>query len=236
MMSDPRGPVSPSAPDAVLEALLTGRHSCRAFRPDPLPRATIWRILELAQRTATWCNTQPWQVIVTMPQATERLRQALYERAERDIAAQSDLPWPREYRGVYLERRRETGFALYEALGIGRSDFEGRRRQTLENFRLFGAPHLALITTDEALGTYGAVDCGGYVANFLTAAQACGVGAVPQAALAHHSAFLRGHFGIGDDRLVVCGISFGFADAGDPANGFRTTRAPIDGAVTFVEE
>lgn len=224
------------APDVVLEQLLKARFSCRAFRPEAVPRATIRRILDIAQRTATWCNTQPWQVTLTMPPATERLRAALYRRAVEDAPSGSDLPWPREYRGVYLERRRETGFALYEALGIGRADMAARQRQVLENFRLFGAPHLALITSDEALGTYGALDCGAYVANFLSAAQACGVGAIAQAALAHHSEFLRGHFGITDDRLVVCGISFGFADETHPVNGFRTSRASAEDAVSFVEE
>ncbi|MGL4285378.1 MAG: nitroreductase [Phreatobacter sp.] len=224
------------APDMVLEQLLGTRFSCRAFQPQAVPRATIRRILDIAQRTATWCNTQPWQVTVTMPPATERVRAALYRRATDDAPTGSDLPWPREYRGVYLERRRATGFALYEALGISRGDTEARRLQTLENFRLFGAPHLALITSDEALGTYGALDCGAYVANFLSAAQACGVGAIAQAALAHHSEFLRAHFGIADDRLVVCGISFGFADETHPVNSFRTSRASADEAVAFVEE
>ncbi|MCZ0735891.1 nitroreductase [Phreatobacter sp. AB_2022a] len=223
-------------PDMVLDRLLANRFSCRAYRPDAVPEATIRRILSIAQRTATWCNTQPWQVTVTMPPATERLRKLLHARAAQGIDEESDLGWPREYRGVYLQRRRETGFALYEAVGIAKGDMAGRERQTLENFRLFGAPHLALITSDEALGPYGALDCGAYVANFLNAAEACGVAAIPQAALARHSGFLRGHFGLGDDRMVICGISFGFADRDAPVNGFRTTRAPIEDAVTFVAE
>lgn len=223
-------------PDMVLDRLLASRFSCRAYRPEAVPEATIRRILSIAQRTATWCNTQPWQVTVTMPPATERLRKLLHARAAQGIDEESDLGWPREYRGVYLQRRRETGFALYDAVGIAKGDMAGRERQTLENFRLFGAPHLALITSDEALGPYGALDCGAYVANFLNAAEALGVGAIPQAALARHSRFLRDHFGLGDDRMVICGISFGFADRDAPVNGFRTTRAPIEDAVTFVAD
>ena len=34
-----------------LSRLLAERYSCRGFRPDPVPRATIERILETAQRT-----------------------------------------------------------------------------------------------------------------------------------------------------------------------------------------
>ena len=40
---------------------------------------------------------------------------------------------------------------------------------------------------------------------------------------------LRERLGIGEDRLIVCGISFGYADPAHPANVFRTTRAdPAD--------
>jgi len=147
----------------------------------------------------------------------------------------SDFPFPREYRGVYLDRRRESGFQLYNALGIVRGDKAGYRQQSLQNFKLFGAPHVAIITTDEALGVYGAVDCGGYVGNFMLAAQALGVATIPQAALAGYSDVIRTHFGLGDDRRVVCGISFGFADQDHPANSYRTNRAPVGDAATFLE-
>lgn len=63
----------------VLERLLRRRYSCRAFRPETLPNAVVNRLFEMAQRTASWCNTQPWQVIVTSGNATERFRTALYE-------------------------------------------------------------------------------------------------------------------------------------------------------------
>ncbi len=135
------------------------------------------------------------------------------------------MAFPREYRGAYLERRRACGFSLYEAVGVARGDREAYARQGFENYKLFGAPHVAIITSDEALGTYGAVDCGAYVNNFLLAAQSLGVASIPQAALASHSKFVREHFGLGDDRLVVCGISFGYEDRASTANGFRTDRA-----------
>lgn len=219
---------------AVLTTLLNERHSCRAFRPDPVPRAVQELLLQMAQRTASWCNSQPWQVHITEGAGTERLRTALGAAAQE--GAGPDFPWPREYRGVYLERRRECGFALYESVGIARGDREASARQAQENFRLFGAPHVAIITSDEALGVYGAVDCGAYVANFLLAAASLGVATIPQAALASRSALLRGFFGLGDDRRVVCGISFGYADAVHPANGFRTGRADVATAAVWVAE
>jgi hypothetical protein len=105
---------------------------------------------------------------------------------------------------VYAERRRESGFQLYNALNIPRGDKLAYARQALENFNFFGAPHVAVVTTDKALGVYGAVDCGAYVANFLLAAEASGVAAVPQASLAFYSDVVRGHFGLGSDRKILC--------------------------------
>ena len=134
-----------------------------------------------------------------------------------------------------LERRRESGFQLYNAVGIPRGDKEGYAKQALQNFNFFGAPHVAIVHTDEALGVYGAIDCGGYVTSFMLAAQALGVATVPQAALAFHSEVVRKHFGLSDDRRVVCGISFGYPDRDHRANSYRTTRAGIADTVTFVD-
>ena len=220
----------------VLEELLNERFSCRAFLPKPVARATIERVLKVAQRTASWCNSQPWQVVIASGAEKERFRDVMYSAAKAGGENHGDFPFPREYRGVYLERRRESGFQLYNTLGIVRGDRAAYAKQALENFNFFGAPHVAIIHTDEALGVYGAIDCGGYVSNFMLAAQALGLSTIPQAALAFHSDVVRKHFGLGDDRRVVCGISFGYGDIDHKVNGYRTSRAGIPETATFVGE
>src|ERR1700753_2574152 len=194
----------------VLEELLGERYSVRAFLPQEVDRKTIEHVLSVAQRTASWCNSQPWQVVIASGEAKERFRKAIYAEAASGGKDDHDFAAPREYRGVYLERRRESGFQLYNTLGIPRGDKAAYGKQALENYNFFGAPHVAIIHTTEALGVYGAIDCGAYVGNFMLAAQALGLGTIPQAALAHQSGLIRRHFDIGDDRRVVCGISFGF--------------------------
>ena len=225
----------PTEPE-MLERLLDRRRSCRGFRPEPLPRALIERILAMAQRAPSWTNSQPWQVELLSGPALERFRAALHAHAAAGAAPTPDIPFPREYRGIYRERRRETGFGLYGALGIAREDKAARDRQALENFRLFGAPHLALVTTEEALGPYGAVDCGGYVATFMLAAEACGVASIAQAAIAGHAGFVRAQLGLPPERHLVCGIAFGRADPDHPANAFRTGRAGLAEAVTWHDD
>jgi len=216
----------------ALAALLAERYSCRGFLPQPVPRATIETILQIAQRTASWCNSQPWQLVITSGAATERFREALTDYAQKHEPT-PDYPFPAEYRGVYLERRRECGFQLYAAVGVKRGDREAGARQTMQNFRLFGAPHAAIVTTDAALGIYGAIDCGAYVNNFMLAAKGLGVASIAQAALARHPQFTREFFGLAEDRRIVCGISFGYEDPKHPANQFRTSRATLDAVVDW---
>jgi nitroreductase len=224
------------APIEVLEELLRERYSCRAFKPDPVPRPTIDRILKTAQRTASWCNSQPWQVVIASGEAKERFRKEIHAVVSSGAPEDGDFPFPREYRGVYLDRRRESGFQLYNTLGISRGDKAAYAKQALENYNFFGAPHVAIIHTDEALGIYGAIDCGAYVGNFMLAAQALGLGSIAQAALARQSGLIRRHFKLGDDRRVVCGISFGFPDSDHRINSYRTSRAGVSDAATFVDD
>ncbi len=218
----------------TLSRLLSQRHSCRSFLPTPLPAAIIEQIVALAQRTASWCNAQPWQVVITRGQATERFREAMLAPVQADEPG-PDFTWPIEYQGVYQERRRECGLALYDSVGIARGDREGSAKQGRENMRLFNAPHVAIITSPQALSTYGAVDCGAYVANFMLAATSLGVACIAQAALAARPQRVRDCLGLPPERKVVCGISFGLADTTHPANAFRTTRAASSAAVTLLE-
>ncbi len=227
------GPVSTPAADA-LDAVLRQRYSCRGFLAEPVPRETITRILEIAQRTPSWCNSQPWQVIVASAPATDRLRDALLRHARQNERA-PDIAPPQEYRGVYQERRRECGLQLYESVGVARGDRVASARQGEENYRFFGAPHAAIVHTEALLGTYGVLDCGAYVNNFMLAARALGVATIAQAAVAMHSKFLHEYFGIAGDRQVVCGIAFGYEDPEHPANRFRTSRAAVEQASTWID-
>lgn len=231
-------------PDAAtLARLIAARHSCRGYLPDEVPADTIDTMLRIAQGTASWCNSQPWQVIVTSGGETGRFRDALYAHAtggnwadQKTRPEEPDFAFPARYVGIYKERQRETGWALYRSVGIAHGDREASGKQMLENFRLFGAPHVMIVTTEEDLGVYGAIDCGAYVANVMLVAQSLGIATIAQAALAGVSGFVREFFDIPPERRIVCGISFGFADPAHPANSFRTTRAPLDQVVRHVSE
>lgn len=211
----------------TLDLLLSARHSCRAFLPKSVPRTTIEDILTCAQKVPSWCNAQPWKLTVTSGTETERLRQALMTAAQSGGHA-PDLAFPGAYENEYKSRRRDCGWALYEAVGVEKGDRAGSARQMMQNFSLFGAPHCAVLSTPAALGGYGAMDCGGFVAAFTLAAQAAGVATIPQAAVASFAPLLHETLEIPQDRQILCAISFGYSETDHPANGFRTSRAALD--------
>ena len=63
-----------------VEAAITSRRSIRAFLPTPVPRETIEAILEVAARSPSGTNTQPWNVYVLAGAAKDAL-------SERVVAA-----------------------------------------------------------------------------------------------------------------------------------------------------
>jgi nitroreductase len=210
----------------TLTRLLAARYSCRAFLPTPVPEDMIQQIIQAASRAPSWCNAQPWQVTVTHGAETGRFRDALLH-AVATGAPKPDLPWPSGYPGAYGERRRACGYQLYDALGIAHQDKPARAGQSLQNFHFFGAPHVAIISSESELGPYGAMDTGGFVTSFMLAATALGLGSIAQASVAGYAPLIRAHFDLPANRLILCAISFGYADPDHPANSFRTARAGL---------
>lgn len=206
------------------QTLLEARQSCRAFLPDQIPDETIEKIVTVAQKVPSWCNAQPWKLIITRGPTTDGFRAALAKALHSEALA-PDIAFPKRYDGIYRERRRICGWQLYDAVGVKKGNRAASHRQMLENYHFFGAPHVAIVTTEAALGAYGVLDCGAFITAFMLAAKAEGVGSIAQAALAAYGRAVRAHFDIPANRQIVCGISFGHPDTHHPANGFRTGRA-----------
>lgn len=216
----------------TLDAILSSRYSCRAFLPNPIAQSDVTDIVDAAQKVPSWCNAQPWQLTITSGDATDRFRDAIFAHALSN-APLPDMEWPTKYSDIYKDRRRTCGVQLYGAVGVAKGDHAASAKQMMENYRLFGAPHVAIVTSPSELGPYGAMDCGGFVTAFTLAAAAKGVATIAQAAIAAHAPMVRTHFDLPDDRLILCAISFGYADTNHPANGFRTQREIADNVIDW---
>lgn len=215
-----------------LAETLGERYSCRGFLPEEIPEETVRKIVDAAQTAPSWCNAQPWQLSIVAGDAAKRFSEILLEAA-RASEDSPDFSFPQSYDGVYKDRRRACGFQLYDAMGIAKDDMEARTRQSMENLTFFGAPQVAIVSSDAGLGIYGAIDCGGFVTTFMVAARALGIASIAQASVAAYGPHVRKFLGLPDSRRVVCAISFGIEDKSHPANGFRTERASPEDVIEW---
>jgi nitroreductase len=229
-------PLADAAGAAPLDGLAAAwreRRSIRAFRPEPLPRELLVRLFAAAQHAPSWCNVQPWRVVVTGPPRTAEVAEALLAAARSELP-QAEVPFPLNYPAPYREHRIACGKALYEAMGVAREDKQGRYDAWLRNYALFDAPHVAIVACDRRLGPYAYVDVGVWLGYVLSAAALLGVDTCPMASVAAYPAPLRRLLPIAETDVILFGIALGRADAHAPANACRTAREPVSANVTFV--
>jgi nitroreductase len=220
----------------VIENLLarwTQRSSTRAFRPEPIERGTLVELFSSAQRAPSWCNVQPWHVVVTEPPKTGALADVMIAAAKAGMP-HAELPFPLDYPAPYKERRIACGAALYQAMGIAREDKAARYDAWLRNYGFFDAPHLAVVSCDRRLGPYVYIDVGVWLGYLFTAATALGIDTCAMASVAAYPEPLRAELPIAETDVILFGIALGHADAAAPANQSRTTREPVEANVTFV--
>ncbi len=220
----------------VAEAI-TGRQSIRAYKPDPVPRETIARIIEIAGRAPSGSNMQPWKVRVLTGAAKAKLSAELLRLHESgdnghwEYAYYSDV-----WREPYLARRRQTGWGLYGLLGIPKGDRAASRAYQGRNFDFFGAPVGLIFTIDRDLARGAWLDYGMFLQSIMIAARAEGLETCPQAAFCIFHETIQRMLAIPQTEMVVCGMALGYADPASQINTFRTDREDVGGFVQFVEE
>ena len=218
----------------VVEWAITTRRSVRGFTDEPVPRATIERLLAVASRAPSGTNIQPWKAHVVTGAALVRLKAALSAAHDAgEPEAREYEYYPVDWRSPYLERRRKIGWDLYALTGVGRGDREAGHRQRGRNYVFFGAPVGFVFTIDRDLGQGSWLDFGMFLENLMIAARGHDLHTCPQAAIANYPAVLRRELGIPDDEIVVCGMALGKEDRDEPANRLVTEREPVEVFCTF---
>lgn len=220
----------------VYEALRQ-RKSIRSFRPDPVSRATIARILTAAARAPSGTNIQPWQVRVLTGSARQRLVDAVlaFRAANPGVEKWAYPYYPAQWKEPYLARRRKVGWDLYGLLGIKRSDSDLIRAQHNRNFTFFDAPVGLIFTIDCDLERGSWLDYGMFIQSLALAAVAEGLGTCAQACWVGHADIVARTLAFTANEQLVCGVALGYPDWDSPVNQLTTERAALDEFVTFVD-
>jgi len=229
-------------PDSVDAAILS-RFSTRAYLDKPVEKSVLADLLQVAARSPSGTNTQPWKVCVLQGVAKDKLVNDVCE-AHNAMAANPALAaeyaeeydyYPSKWVSPYIDRRRECGFGLYGVLGIGKGEKDKMHLQHLQNFRFFGAPVGLIFTLDKVMGRGSLLDYGMFLQNVMVAARARGLHTCPQAAWNTFSKIIYKHVGAGEKEMMVCGMSLGYADESALVNTFKTTRVDASSFTHWIE-
>lgn len=212
--------------------ILQQRYSCRAFLPKAVDSQLLQHIFQQAQRCPSNCNVQPWQVLVVSGESKEQLKHQMVEQV---MAGQfsADFDWSVAYQDEHRQRQFGAANALYGAMGIAREDKPARQQAMLRNWQLFDAPHAVFFCMQKYLNLRGAVDLGIYAQSLSLLLYENGIASCMQGALGQCVAPVRAMFQLPEDRGILFGMSFGYADEQAPANQVRTERAALEQAVIF---
>lgn len=229
----------------LLSGLLRSRRSVRDFRPDPIAPELLRAILEDANQSPSWSNTQPYRIAIASGELRDRLSREYCAAFDASQAAlrqgwlgklrlalgasgkpDGDFTTWFDYPQELLPRRRATGFGLYKALGIAREDKAARERQMRRNFAFFGAPTVMFLFVHGGLREFSVLDAGILLQSLMLSAQARGLATCAQGALATWSGPPRRAFAVPAHYKLVCGLSIGYA-SDHAVNAFNPGRGTM---------
>lgn len=214
----------------VIDAL-NSRFTCRAFKADPVDKDTVTKIMEAANRTPSWGNTQPWDIYVAAGVVLEDLREKFLANMTQNTAPKTDLPipheWPPAFHERYVTLGKERAGVLAEEI-----DREHLSQAIAErNFRFFDAPVVVYVCMDNSLTPYSMLDLGAVSQSIMLAAQEYGVASAPAVMLVAYPDLIHQALGIPDDKAIVLGIAMGHADDKSIHNQYRSERRPVEDMV-----
>lgn len=218
-----------------IENILKQRYSCRSFTNQAVNPDLLKQIFNSAQLAPSNCNVQPWEVLVVSGKKKDELKNKLIQAVMQQQKAQPDFNWNIAYSGKHRERQFGSANALYSSMDIAREDKQKRQMAMLRNWAFFDAPHVAIFTLDKYLDIMGAVDIGIYAQTLSLLLQEQGISSCMQGALGQFPGPIREMFELPDERGVLYGMSFGYADETAPANKARTVREDLEASVRFIE-
>ena len=219
------------------DEVVLGRRSIRGYKPDPVPKQVIEEVLELAVRSPSSMNTQPWHLYVVTGEPLDKIRKENTERNISGVHPSREIRTPNKgYEGHHRERQIEIAVQLFQKMGIERDDKEGRQDWVLRGFRQFDAPLSIVVTFDRELldDDISKFDCGGIVNGLVTAGWSKGLGAVINSQGIMQSPVVREHAGIPDDQVIMICVAMGYPDDSFPANEVVSKRKSISELATFV--
>ncbi|HQT64966.1 MAG: nitroreductase family protein [Acidocella sp. 20-57-95] len=218
----------------VSEALAT-RLSVRDFLPDPIPEATLRRVLATAARAPSGGNLQPWFVTLLTGAPLQALVARASARALEAPRGESSeySVYPDPLVEPYYGRRFKVGEDMYKLLGIPREDKTARRAWFGNNFRFFGAPVGMFCFVDRGMGQAQWSDLGMFLQSIMLLLREEGLDSCAQEFWAMFAATVYDELDVPENLMLFCGMAIGKRNPDAMVNKLVSDRAPLDDFATF---
>ncbi len=213
---------------------LRRRYTVRSFKPDPVDRNTLAKILDASLRAPSWANTQPWEIYIAGGQVLNRLREAYGQNLKNCVPRNPEVAAPKQWPSALqgrMETLRAERTATLERVCLDKSTLKDLAEM---NYHFFNAPVVAYLCMDRTLTPWSMFDLGLLAQSIMLAAQHFGVDSATAVTLVAHADLIRRELKIPDDLSIVIGIALGYADPDHPQNQYRSPRRTVAEAVTFL--
>lgn len=210
------------------------RMSVRGYKPTPVPKETLTQILEIAIRSPSALNTQPWKFTILGGKVLMEVREALQEQLLAGVEMHPDLPPSPPPSGIYRNRQVDLAKGLFQLMDIAREDKGKRMEWTARAFRLFDAPNAIIIGMDEEINSFSSIFSLGIISQTIAlVAVSFGLGTCIEQNSALYPELIRKITGIPESQKIVAGMAVGYPDWDFPANKLQSAREPLSTVATW---
>jgi nitroreductase len=218
----------------ITEAIRS-RKSIRGFKPFPVSREVLEKVLETSCRAPSTMNTQPWEFLVIAGDVLRKIADRNAKMLQDGVMIHPEhviTGWPNK--SVYRERQVEVAKRIFLRMGIPREDKAKRAAWMERGFRFFDAPAAIILLTDTMLRDAGPLmDIGAVMQTICLAALNYGLGTCIEDQGVMYPENIRSVIKIPDTKRIIISIAIGYPDRDFPANQIESPREDIKNLTTW---
>jgi nitroreductase len=219
----------------VLDAIRR-RKSIRGYKSDPVPKATLREILEIATRAPSAMNTQPWEFVVVTGETLRKIQKGCAEKFNAGEDWQPEhhvIGWTND--SIYRMRQVDLAKHIFQIMDISREDKVKRAAWMERGFRYFDAPAAIVICVDKGLSEVGPIlDVGAVMQNICLAALHFGLGTCIHDQGVMYPDVVKRYADIPESKRLIIAISIGYPDEKSVVNKVTSTREPIESLTKWI--
>jgi len=216
----------------VLEAI-SSRKSIRGFKADPVSKEVLRSIIEIALRSPSAMNSQPWEFTIIAGEVLENIKKGNMAKLESGALPCPDHPM-QAFAGVYRQRQVDLAVQLFQLMGITREDRAKRGEWMKRGFRFFDAPAAIVLAVDRSIKPWWELfDLGAISQTICLAALQYGLGTCIEDQGVMFPDVIRQYTGIPENKRIIICIAVGYPASDFPANMLRSERVTVEDVTTW---